>query len=133
MSAPRFFIVFPDGRESIGLHSMHQVKVCLERSVPDAKQAIVYERTYDAIRDGWSLQRSSKRSSSVAKKSVTLQKRTPSKKDSVIYKTWTQPEIRKHIDLWNRGVSVRDISKETGRTVSAIYAKLNKYPEARMR
>lgn len=122
----RFLVVFPDGRPSVSLKSMYQVKTFLKNSVPDAKDAAVYELKHNVIRNGWTF--CSPRTQS---KPVGKVQRKPgavgNNKKSTGYNKWTSAELRLAIDMWNKGATGTEIGVAVNRHPKSVYSKLAKY------
>lgn len=122
MKAPRYFVVFTDGRESVGFNSIHQIERYLNTSVPDAIKAFIYEQSVSAVRNRWSM-KPTKRSGNVTPKASSKQEGSPKRK---IVK-WTQRDLVNAVELWNKGATGAQIGKAINRSPRAVYAKLSKY------
>lgn len=120
----RFLVVFSDGRPSVSLKSMFQVETFLKNSVPDAKDAGVYELKHNAIRNGWTFCSPHTQSKTVTRtaRSKPVNGEKPLKKSR-----WSSAETKLAIDLWNKGKSAPEIGVVLNRSPRSVYQKLSRY------
>ena len=109
----RFMITFEDGRPPVGLNTMHQVKTYLERAVPDATTAVIYEQTAEAIRDQWKITEKKKKSTDSSR--------------HLQWTRWTPEDDCTCLKMKKAGAPVQEIADVLNRSVNAVYARIAKY------
>ena len=106
----RFIILFDGNRAAKNFHTMNQVRTYLDRSVPDANEAEIYERRLVATRNQWSIAKTARAPKTTARS----------------YKRWTLTESRKLVSLRKKGTPVKVIAQEFGRTPAAVTSMIAK-------
>lgn len=111
----KFLLVFDDGRPPVGLNTQNQVRVFLQRSVPDVNRVSIYKHATEATRDGWNMGPLDSRKGSSDSKPVYHGTR------------WTETETLQALEMRKEGVSLETIGIILQRTTAAVANRVNQY------